>query len=170
MNPESVKTLKVGICGLGTVGGGTFALLQNNQDEIRARLGCDIEVVAIASRNLDAANWPGVSQAASDVFAVVNDEAVDIVVETLGGFDPAFEVVRQALANGKHVVTANKALIAERGSELFPIAHKHGVCLAYESAVAGGIPIIKALREGLAANRIEWLAGIINGTGNFILT
>ena len=170
MNPESVETLKVGICGLGTVGGGTFTLLQNNRDEIRARLGCDIEVVAIASRNLDAANWPGVSQAGRDVFAVVNDEAVDIVVETIGGFDPAFEVVRQALANGKHVVTANKALIAERGSELFPIADKHGVSLAYESAVAGGIPIIKALREGLAANRIEWLAGIINGTGNFILT
>ena len=94
MNPESVKTLKVGICGLGTVGGGTFTLLQNNQDEIRARLGGDIEVVSIASRNLDAAKWPGVSQVSSDVFAVVNDEAVDIVVETIGGFDPAFEVVR----------------------------------------------------------------------------
>lgn len=170
MNPKSVKTIKVGICGLGTVGAGTFSLLQENQDEIRARLGGDIEVVSIASRNLDAANFPGVTQVGSDVFAVVNEEAVDIVVETLGGFDPAFEAVRQALSNGKHVVTANKALIAERGSELFPIAHSNGVYLAYESAVAGGIPIIKALREGLTANKIEWLAGIINGTGNFILT
>lgn len=170
MNLGSIKAIKVGICGLGTVGGGTFALLQSNQDEIQARLGCRIEVVSVASRSLDVAAWPGPAQAGTDVFAVVNDAAVDIVVETLGGFDPAFELVKQSLANGKHVVTANKALIAERGNELFPIAQSHGVCLAFESAVAGGIPVIKALREGLAANKIRWLAGIINGTSNFILT
>ena len=170
MNSESVKTLKIGICGLGTVGGGTFELLQSNSEEIKARLGCGIEVVAVASRSLDVSAWRDSAQAATDVFAVVNNAAVDIVVETIGGFEPAFEVVKQSLANGKHVVTANKALIAERGSELFAIAQSNGVNLAYESAVAGGIPVIKALREGLAANKIDWLAGIINGTGNFIMT
>lgn len=170
MSSESEKIIKVGICGLGTVGGGTYRLLNNNAAEIASRSGATISVVAAATRTLDESAWPGVTNLGNDPFAVVNDESVDIVVETIGGFEPAFEVVKQALENGKHVVTANKALIAERGNELFPIAAKNKVNLAFESAVAGGIPIIKALREGLAANKIEWLAGIINGTGNFIMT
>ncbi|MEX0963478.1 MAG: homoserine dehydrogenase [Pseudohongiellaceae bacterium] len=170
MNSESPKSIKLGICGYGTVGGGSYKLLQNNGDEIFRRVGCKIEVVRIASRGLQAGDIETPAAISSDPFDVVNDPDVDIVIETLGGFDPAFEVVRQALANGKHVVTANKALIAERGNELFSVAAQNSVTLAYESSVAGGIPIIKALREGLAANKIEWLAGIINGTGNFILT
>lgn len=164
------KPIRVGICGLGTVGGGTLALLQNNADEIARRLGAPLEVVRIASRSLDPEDVPANIIGGTDPFAVVNDENVDIVVETMGGFDPAFEVVKQALSNGKHVVTANKALIAEQGNALFAVAEEKGMTLAFESSVAGGIPIIKALREGLAANQIEWLAGIINGTGNFILT
>lgn len=170
MKSESGKAISVGICGLGTVGGGTLSLIQNNADEISARLGGKIEVARVATRSLDPAGVEGVANTGRDPFEVVNDPAIDIVVETIGGFEPAFEVVRQALANGKHVVTANKALIAERGNELFSVAEGNGVILAYESAVAGGIPIIKALREGLAANKIDWLVGIINGTGNFIMT
>lgn len=170
MNSETVKSLKVGICGFGTVGGGSYNLLQNNGDEITRRLGCTLEVSRIASRSLKASDINTTASISADPFDVVNDPDIDIVIETLGGFDPAFEVVRQALANGKHVVTANKALIAERGNELFQVAEQNAVSLAYESSVAGGIPIIKALREGLAANKIDWLAGIINGTGNFILT
>jgi homoserine dehydrogenase len=165
----SSESVKIGICGFGTVGGGSYNLLRNNADEISRRVGCGIEVVRIASRSLKASDVDSVTTS-NDPFDVVNDPEVEVVIETIGGFDPAFEVVRQALANGKHVVTANKALIAERGNELFSVAESSGVTLAYESAVAGGIPIIKALREGLAANKIEWLAGIINGTGNFILT
>ncbi len=170
MSAKLKKSIRIGICGLGTVGGGTLALLRDNNDEISRRLGADLDVVHVASRSLEAGDAAGVARTGTDPFAVINDQNVDIVVETMGGFDPAFEVVKQALANGKHVVTANKALIAERGNELFAVAEMHNVALAYESSVAGGIPIIKALREGLAANRIEWLAGIINGTGNFILT
>jgi homoserine dehydrogenase len=170
VNSETVKSLKVGICGFGTVGGGSYNLLQNNGDEITRRLGCTLEVSRIASRSLKASDINTTASISADPFDVVNDPDIDIVIETLGGFDPAFEVVRQALANGKHVVTANKALIAERGNELFQVAEQNAVSLAYESSVAGGIPIIKALREGLAANKIDWLAGIINGTGNFILT
>jgi len=164
------KPIRIGICGLGTVGGGTLALLQNNADEIARRLGAPLEVVRIASRSLDPEDVPANIIGGTDPFAVVNDENIDIVVETMGGFDPAFELVKQALSNGKHVVTANKALIAEQGNALFAVAEEKGMTLAFESSVAGGIPIIKALREGLAANQIEWLAGIINGTGNFILT
>jgi homoserine dehydrogenase len=152
------------------VGGGTLALLQKNADEICRRLGGAIEVIHVATRSLDPATVQGIAKTGTDPFAVVNDADVDVVIESIGGFDPAFELVKQALANGKHVVTSNKALIAERGNELFPLADANNVCLAYESSVAGGIPIIKALREGLAANKINWLAGIINGTGNFILT
>ncbi|PCJ23656.1 MAG: homoserine dehydrogenase [SAR86 cluster bacterium] len=163
--------MKIGICGFGTVGGGTLALLQSNGDEISRRLGRNIQVSRIASRSIKISDFDesGI-QVATDPFELISDSEVDIVIETLGGFDPAFEVVRQALLNGKHVVTANKALIAERGNELFSVAQDNGVTLSYESSVAGGIPIIKALREGLAANKINWLAGIINGTGNFILT
>lgn len=170
MSVKLGKPIRIGICGLGTVGGGTLALLQNNADEIARRLGAPLEVVRIASRSLDPEDVPANIIGGTDPFAVVNDENIDIVVETMGGFDPAFELVKQALSNGKHVVTANKALIAEQGNALFAVAEEKGMTLAFESSVAGGIPIIKALREGLAANQIEWLAGIINGTGNFILT
>lgn len=152
------------------MGGGTLALLNTNREEIIHRLGVSIDVIHVASQSIETGDAPGVQRTGTDPFAVVNDPSVDVVVETMGGFDPAFEVMEQALNNGKHVVTANKALIAERGNELFAIAAKNNVVLAYESSVAGGIPVIKALREGLAANKIEWLAGIINGTGNFILT
>ncbi|MDA1290383.1 MAG: homoserine dehydrogenase [Proteobacteria bacterium] len=170
MNSESVKSIKVGICGFGTVGGGSYNLLQANGEEITRRVGCVIDVLRIASRSISSGDVNSAVNISNDPFDVVNDPEVDIVIETIGGFDPAFEVVRQALANGKHVVTANKALIAERGNELFAVAQQNAVILAYESSVAGGIPIIKALREGLSANKIDWLAGIINGTGNFILT
>ena len=170
MNSESAKCIKVGICGFGTVGGGSYNLLQANGEEITRRVGCVIDVVRIASRSITSGDVDSTVNISNDPFDVVNDPEVDIVIETIGGFDPAFEVVRQALVNGKHVVTANKALIAERGNELFTVAQENAVTLAYESSVAGGIPIIKALREGLSANKIDWLAGIINGTGNFILT
>ena len=164
------KTLNIGICGLGTVGAGTLALLTDNGDEIRRRLGSDIKVARIATRTLDGKDLHRIEAVSTDVFDVVNDADIDILIETIGGYDPALEVIKQALSNGKHVVTANKALIAEHGNELFEIAQHNKVVLAYESSVAGGIPIIKALREGLAANSINWLAGIINGTGNFIMT
>jgi len=175
VNSESAKSIKpqsvkIGICGFGTVGGGSYNLLQSNGEEITRRVGCAIDVVRIASRSIMSGDVNRAVNISNDPFDVVNDPGVDIVIETIGGFDPAFEVVRQALANGKHVVTANKALIAERGNELFAVAQGNAVTLAYESSVAGGIPIIKALREGLSANKIDWLAGIINGTGNFILT
>ncbi len=170
MNSSAANSLKLGICGLGTVGGGTLALLENNGTEISLRTGLPIEVIAVASRSLQPGSLPHIANTGTDPFAVANDPDVDVVIETIGGFDPAFEVVKQALSNGKHVITANKALIAERGGELISIAATNNVILAFESAVAGGIPIIKALREGLAANKINWLAGIINGTGNFILS
>ena len=170
MNSSAANSLKLGICGLGTVGGGTLALLENNGAEISLRTGLPIEVIAVASRSLQQGSLPHIANTGTDPFAVANDPDVDVVIETIGGFDPAFKVVKQALSNGKHVITANKALIAERGGELISIAATNNVILAFESAVAGGIPIIKALREGLAANKINWLAGIINGTGNFILS
>jgi len=170
VNSESAKSIKVGICGFGTVGGGSYNLLQSNGEEITRRVGCAIDVVRIASRSIKRVDVNPLVNISNDPFDVVNDPNVDIVIETIGGSNPAFEVARQALANGKHVVTANKALVAERGNELFAVAQENAVTLAFESSVAGGIPIIKALREGLAANKIDWLAGIINGTGNFILT
>ena len=140
------KTLNIGICGLGTVGAGTLALLTDNGDEIRRRLGSDIKVVRIATRTLDGKDLHRIEAVSTDVFDVVNDADIDILIETIGGYDPALEVIKQALSNGKHVVTANKALIAEHGNELFEIAQHNNVVLAYESSVAGGIPIIKALR------------------------
>lgn len=167
---DSAQQFNIGIVGLGTVGGGTLSLLERNKDEIAERAGCPIQVVHVATRTLRPEQVSNVPRSGTDPFAVANDLDVDLLVETIGGYEPAFDVIRQALANGKHVVTANKALIAERGNELFTLAAKHNVSLAYESSVAGGIPIIKALREGLSANRIDWLAGIINGTGNFILS
>tara|TARA_B100000700_G_scaffold48856_1_gene51563 strand:+ start:1446 stop:2759 length:1314 start_codon:yes stop_codon:yes gene_type:complete len=171
MRQNTHKEISVGICGLGTVGGGTLSLLTGeSSEEIRNRVGASIVVSHVATRTLKPQVTEGIACVGTDPFSVVGDPSVDIVIETMGGYDPAFELIKKALFNKKHVVTANKALIAERGNELFRFAQDNGVILAFESSVAGGIPIIKALREGLAANRINWLAGIINGTGNFILT
>lgn len=166
----TMDPIRVGICGLGTVGSGTFRVLQRNGADIAARVGRDVVVTHVGTRrdNPDC-DATGV-RVSRDVFAVVRDPQVDIVVELIGGCDTARELVMQAIAAGKHVVTANKALIAEHGNEIFAAASAHGVTVAFEAAVGGGIPIIKAIREGLAANRIEWVAGIINGTGNFILS
>ena len=166
----SSKVFNVGICGLGTVGGGTLELLRSNAGEISSRLGAELVVTHVATRTPKPELVGDIQKSGNDPFAVAEDSDIDIVVETIGGCDIAFDVVSRALANGKHVVTANKALIAERGNELFAIADENSVTLAYESSVAAGIPIIKSLREGLAANEIDWLAGIINGTGNFIMT
>lgn len=160
----------IGICGLGTVGGGTFALLQENEREITRRLGKRLQVTHIASRRQNPLYDTEGIRFSTDVFAVVDDPEIDIVVEVLGGTEPALSLIMRAIENGKHVVTANKALIAVHGNEIFAAAKREGVTVAYESSVAGGVPIIKALREGLSANSINWLAGIINGTGNFILT
>jgi len=167
-----MKPVKVGLLGLGTVGGGTAVILKRNAEEISRRAGRGIVVDFIATLDADAAANLGIENVrlTDDAFAVVNDPDIDIVVELIGGYSPAKELVLKAIENGKHVVTANKALIAMHGDEIFAKAQEKGVVVAFEAAIAGGIPIIKALREGLAANRIEWLAGIINGTGNFILT
>ncbi len=167
-----MKSIQVGLLGIGTVGGGTFRVLQRNQAEIMRRAGRGIEIAMVAARDLDKARAV-VGQAAQvvgDPFAVVNHADIDIVVEVIGGTTLAKQLVLQAIANGKHVVTANKALLAEHGNEIFAAAHAKGVMVAFEGAVAVSIPIIKALREGLSGNRIEWVAGIINGTTNFILT
>jgi homoserine dehydrogenase len=165
-----LKPVRVGICGLGTVGSGTVNILTRNKALISARAGCDISIIHIGARrdnpNCDTSSF----HVTRDVFDVVNNPDVDIVVEVIGGTTIAKDLVMQAIANGKHVVTANKALIAHCGNEIFAAAKAKGVTVAFEAAVAGGIPIIKAIREGLAGNSIEWLAGIINGTGNFILT
>lgn len=165
MNP-----VKIGICGLGTVGAGTFNVLARNHEEIVARAGCEIEVTHIGARRDNPNVELGSVKVSRDIFDVVDDPEVDVLVELIGGTTVAKDLVMRAIANGKHVVTANKALIAEHGNEIFAAANKQGVSVAFEAAVAGGIPIIKAIREGLSANKIEWLAGIINGTGNFILT
>ena len=166
----SEKTINIGICGLGTVGGGTLRLLRANSSEISARLGANLTVSHVATRTPKPELVGNDLRSGSDCLAVADDSGIDVLVETIGGCDFAFDVVSRALNNGKHVVTANKALIAERGNELSDIADAQNVTLAFESSVAGGIPIIKALREGLAANQIDWLAGIINGTGNFIMS
>ena len=164
MNP-----VKVGILGLGTVGGGTINVLSRNAEEIARRAGREIKIVAAAAKEVKGCSTDGFT-VTDDAFEVVNNPDVEIIVELIGGYDPAKELVLTAIRNGKHVVTANKALIAMHGNELFAEAQKHGVTIAFEAAVAGGIPIIKAIREGLAGNSIFWVAGIINGTGNFILT
>ena len=166
----SVRSVKVGICGLGTVGGGTVNVLRRNADLCAARAGTDIEIVQIGARSVNPDCDSDKIPVVADVFAVAANPDVDIVVELIGGSTVARDLVLAAIANGKHVVTANKALIAEHGNEIFAAAREQGVTVAFEAAVAGGIPIIKALRDGLSANRIEWVAGIINGTGNFILT
>jgi homoserine dehydrogenase len=167
-----MKPIKAGLLGIGTVGAGTFQVLQRNQEEIRRRAGRGIEVAKVAARNLERArNVVGDAVAVvADPFDVVDDPEIDIVVELIGGVALSRELVLKAIANGKHVVTANKALLALHGNEIFAAAHAKGVMVAFEAAVAGGVPIIKALREGLSANRIESVAGIINGTTNFILS
>jgi len=165
-----LKPIKVGLLGLGTVGGGTANVLSRNAQEIARRAGREIRVTHAAAREVNPDLNIEEIEICDDAFAVVNNPDIDIIVELIGGYDPARQLVLQAIENGKHVVTANKALIALHGNEIFEAAQKKGVMVAFEAGVAGGIPIIKALREGLAANQIEWLAGIINGTGNFILT
>jgi homoserine dehydrogenase len=167
-----MKPINVGLLGIGTVGGGTFNVLARNEAEITRRAGRPIRITKVADKNLELARQvtAGRAQVTDDAFAVVSDPEIDIVIELIGGYGIAKELVLKAIANGKHVVTANKALLAVHGNEIFAAAHKKGVMVAFEAAVAGGIPIIKALREGLTANRIQWIAGIINGTTNFILS
>ena len=168
----SAKPLRVGLAGLGTVGGGTWAVLARNAEEIRRRAGRSIAITAVA--DLDAAKaqtlTKGAARFTADAMALAKDAEIDVVIELIGGYGFAKEFVLEAIRQGKHVVTANTALLAIHGNEFFAAAQAKGVMVAYEAAVAGGIPIIKALREGLTANKIEWIAGIINGTTNFILS
>ena len=167
MNP-----IQVGLLGIGTVGSGTFRVLQRNQEEIRRRAGRGIAITMVADLDTERARAivGEAAQVVADARQVIANPAIDIVIELIGGYGIARTLVLEALAAGKHVVTANKALLAVHGSEIFAAARAKGVIVAFEAAVAGGIPIIKALREGLTANRIEWVAGIINGTTNFILS
>jgi len=167
-----MKPINVGLLGIGTVGGGTWDVLARNADEIQRRAGRAIRITRVADKNLVLAKKIVGKKAklTSDAFEVVRSPDVEIVVELIGGYTVAKELVLEAIRNGKHVVTANKALLATHGNEIFAAAQKKGVMVAFEAAVAGGVPIIKALREGLTANRIEWIAGIINGTSNFILS
>ena len=169
---NSMKPLNVGLLGAGTVGGGVFNVLYRNHVEIERRAGRDIQITMVADINTVKANEivQGRAQIVSDAYQVINSPNIDVVIELIGGYGIAKELVLAAIANGKHVVTANKALIAVHGNEIFAAAKAKGVIVAFEAAVAGGIPIIKALREGLTANQIEWIAGIINGTTNFILS
>ena len=167
MNP-----IRVGLLGIGTVGSGTYHVLKRNADEITRRAGRPIQITVVADKNIELAQkqTAGTCRVTDDAFAVVNDPQIDIVIELIGGYGVAKDLVLKAIENGKHVVTANKALLATHGDEIFAAARQKNVIVAFEAAVAGGIPIIKALREGLTANRIEWIAGIINGTTNFILS
>ena len=164
--------MKVGLIGIGTVGGGTYKVLTENAKEILKKTGISIDVARVADKNLALAKKVvgDENKITDDAFDIVNDKEIDLVIELIGGTGIAKELVETALANKKHVVTANKALIAMHGEELVELAEKNKVILAYEASVAGGIPIIKAIREGLAANQIEWIAGIINGTTNYILS
>jgi homoserine dehydrogenase len=167
-----MKPINVGLLGIGTVGGGTWDVLARNQEEITRRAGRGIVITAVADKDQARAQnvTGGKARLTTDANDVVGDPDIDIVIELIGGYTVAREFVLKAIANGKHVVTANKALLATHGNEIFAAAQKKGVMVGFEAAVAGGIPIIKALREGLTANRIEWIAGIINGTSNFILS
>ena len=165
-----MKPVKVGICGLGTVGGGTFNVLQRNAISIAARAGRPVIIEQIGTRRDNPDFDTGNTTITLDIFEVAHNPDIDILVETIGGYDTAKKLILTAIEQGKHVVTANKALIAEHGNEIFEAARNKDVIVAYEAAVAGGIPIIKCLREGLSANSISWLSGIINGTGNYILT
>jgi len=167
-----MKPIQVGLMGLGTVGAGVFEVLQRNQEEIKRRAGRGIELTMVSRRNVAAAQAlvGNTAKVVADARAIIANPEIDIVIELIGGCGIARELVLEAIAAGKHVVTANKALLAVHGTEIFAAASARGVMVAFEAAVAGGIPIIKALREGLTANRIEWIAGIINGTTNFILS
>ena len=169
---NNFKPIQVGLLGIGTVGGGTFKVLQRNQAEIRRRAGRGIQITMVADLDVERARsivGPEVT-VVNDARQVIANPDIDIVIELIGGYGIARTLVLEAIAAGKHVVTANKALLAVHGTEIFDAASEKGVIVAFEAAVAGGIPIIKALREGLSANRIEWIAGIINGTTNFILS
>jgi homoserine dehydrogenase len=167
-----MKPINVGLLGIGTVGGGTWNVLARNREEIQRRAGREIRIATVADKDMEKASrlTAGQAKVVADGNAVVADPEIDIVVELIGGSTIAKELVLKAIANGKHVVTANKAMLAVHGNEIFAAAQQKGVIVAFEAAVAGGVPIIKALREGLTANRIEWIAGIINGTSNFILS
>ncbi|WP_444900895.1 homoserine dehydrogenase [Microbulbifer sp. VAAC004] len=167
---EPQRAVRIGVCGLGTVGSGTINVLARNGNEVAARCGRSVVIEQVGARRDNPDCDTSELDVTRDIFDVANNPNVDILVELIGGTTVARELVLVAIENGKHVVTANKALIAEHGNELFELAVQKGVTIAYEAAVAGGIPIIKSLREGLVGNRIEWLAGIINGTGNYILT
>jgi homoserine dehydrogenase len=169
---SSLKAIQVGLLGIGTVGSGVFNVLKRNQEEIKRRAGRGIEITMVA--DLDTARAQAIVGSAArvvkDAREVISNPDIDIVIELIGGYGVARQLVMEAIERGKHVVTANKALLAVHGTEIFDAAHRKGVMVAFEAAVAGGIPIIKALREGLTANSIEWIAGIINGTTNFILS
>ena len=167
-----MKPLRIGLLGIGTVGGGTFDVLTRNAEEISRRAGRPITITHVADKNLTLANQVVAGRAVviEDAMSIVKNPDIDVVIELIGGYGIAKAVILEAISNGKHVVTANKALLALHGNEIFAAARAKGVIVAFEAAVAGGIPIIKALREGLVANRIEWIAGIINGTTNFILS
>lgn len=165
-----MKPVKVAICGLGTVGGGVFNVLQRNASEIARRAGRPIVIEQVATRTPNPNCDTSSVYVSQDVFDVIDNPEIDIVVELIGGYDIAYDLVMKAIKAGKHVVTANKALIAVHGNEIFQAAREAGVVVAFEAAVAGGIPIIKSIREGLTANKIQWVAGIINGTGNYILS
>jgi homoserine dehydrogenase len=167
-----MKPIQVGLLGIGTVGSGVFTVLARNQEEIKRRAGRGIRIHMVADLDTKRAQEMvnGQAEVVADARKVIQNPEIDIVVELIGGYGIAKDLVLEAIAAGKHVVTANKALIAVHGNEIFKAAHAKGVMVAFEAAVAGGIPIIKALREGLSANRIEWIAGIINGTTNFILS
>ena len=164
--------MNIGLIGIGTVGGGTYRVLKENAAEISNKSGIEIKITHVADKNLKLAKETVDKETIieEDAFSLLENSSIDTIIELIGGTGIALDIVRKALENGKHVVTANKALIAMHGEELFKIANKKNVLLAYEAAVAGGIPIIKALREGLAANKVNWVAGILNGTTNYILT
>lgn len=165
-----MKPVKVAVCGLGTVGGGVFNVLSRNASEIARRAGRPIVIEQVATRTPNPNCDTSSVYVSQDVFDVIDNPEIDIVVELIGGYDIAYDLVMKAIKAGKHVVTANKALIAVHGNEIFQAAREAGVVVAFEAAVAGGIPIIKSIREGLTANKIQWVAGIINGTGNYILS
>ena len=172
MKLSNLPPLQVGLLGIGVVGSGVFNVLTRNQEEILRRAGRGIEITMVAdldTARAQAAVGPSV-KVVNDARAIIANPDIDIVIELIGGYGIARQLVMEAIEAGKHVVTANKALLAVHGTEIFAAAHRKGVMVAFEAAVAGGIPIIKALREGLTANRIEWIAGIINGTTNFILS
>jgi len=167
-----MKIINVGLIGFGTVGAGVYDNLRDNSALIARRLGAPLRIIAVADRNMGGKKgaWDASVRRTSDPFAVVRDPQVDIVVELIGGEKEARRIITEALKNGKHVVTANKALLATHGKELFGLASRAGRCLYYEGSVGGGIPIIKSLREGLGANKIQSIFGIVNGTSNYILT